>query len=253
MVHGGQDSAGGARGVFITFEGGDGAGKSTHIRFLAKALRRHGLEVVSLREPGGTPIGEKLRQVVLDPGNGELSDESELLVFEAARAQLVSEVIKPALERGAVVLCDRFTDSTLAYQACGRGLSAEFVRRANEFACQGVFPCRTILLVAGGSAASLKRATRRGADRIERGGAAFHARGMEGVLEAARRAPARIRTVESAGKRSDTARAVFAQLADLFPWMADELDDGRLFAQLDRPPRRRNRGGRPARKEGGRG
>ena len=154
MSDGIENIAASHRGLFITFEGGDGAGKSTHIRFLSEALRVHGCEVVSLREPGGTRIGEKLREVLLDPRNDDLSDQAELLVFEAARAQIVAEVIKPALDRGAVVLCDRFTDSTVAYQAYGRGLSLDFVRRANEFACQGIVPDRTILLTAGGSSAA---------------------------------------------------------------------------------------------------
>ncbi|HIT45825.1 MAG TPA: dTMP kinase [Candidatus Aphodovivens excrementavium] len=238
-------SAQDGRGLFITFEGGDGAGKSTHIRFLASVLRKRSYEVLSLREPGGTRIGEKLRRVVLDPGNEELSAESELLVFEAARAQLVSEVVKPALARGAVVLCDRFTDSTVAYQAYGRGLSLDFVQSANAFACQGLSPDRTVLLTAGGSSTSIKRATRRGADRMERSGQEFYERVACGFKEAAQRDPARIRVVESAGKRSATARAVFEQLCDLFPWMSDDLKSNpALFARLDRPPKRGHRGKR---------
>ena len=126
-----SNKAGQRRGVFVSFEGGEGAGKTTHIRFLAETLEARGFEVVRLREPGGAAM----------------CDACELLVYEAARAQIVEEVIKPALERGAVVLCDRFFDSTTAYQAYGRGLDADFVRRANQFACQGVVPDRTILLV----------------------------------------------------------------------------------------------------------
>lgn len=238
-----------ARGIFITFEGGEGAGKSTHVRFLAKALRRQGLEVVCLREPGGTDIGEALRAVVLDPAHGEMDDRAELLIYEAARAQIVSEVIRPALERGAVVLCDRFADSTLAYQAFGRGLPREFVQQANGFACQGVSPDRTILLVTGGSASrGLKRATQRsGADRLEQAGVAFHNRVNDGFLRLAADDPERIRVVESADRRSVTAKAVFAELVDLFPWMADEAVCGPdFFAQLD--VRRRPHG-----KRGGRG
>ncbi|MEE0844686.1 MAG: dTMP kinase [Eggerthellaceae bacterium] len=231
------------RGLFITFEGGDGAGKSTHIRFLAQVLQERGEEVLSLREPGGTRIGEKLRRVVLNPGNADLSDQAELLVFEAARAQLVAEVVKPALDRGAVVLCDRFTDSTIAYQAFGRGLSLDFVRRANEFACQGIVPDRTILLTAGGSGKSIKRATRRGADRMERSGQQFFDRVAAGFADLAQREPGRIRVVESSGRRSDTARAVFSQLEDLFAWMSDESQcDDALFARIN--PVRRGHGKR---------
>lgn len=237
MDHGIDNIAASRRGTFITFEGGDGAGKSTHIRFLSEALRVRGYEVVSLREPGGTRIGEKLRRVLLDPCNDDLSDQAELLVFEAARAQIVAEVIKPALDRGAVVLCDRFTDSTVAYQAFGRGLSLDFVRRANEFACQGIAPDRTILLTAGGSSASIKRATRRGADRMERSGQEFFERVAAGFKDAADREPGRIRVVESSGRRADTARAVFKELSDLFPWIADEAQcDDAFFALINRRP-----------------
>ena len=149
-----------SRGVFVSFEGGEGAGKTTHIRFLAETLEARGFEVVRLREPGGTAIGDKLRSIVLDPGNAAMCDACELLVYEAARAQIVEEVIKPALDRGAVVLCDRFFDSTTAYQAYGRGLDADFVRRANQFACQGVVPDRTILLVPPSTKDGLIRATK---------------------------------------------------------------------------------------------
>lgn len=238
MGHGNDNSKASRRGLFITFEGGDGAGKSTHIRFLSEALLAHGSEVVCLREPGGTRLGERLRRILLDPRNDDLSDQAELLVFEAARAQIVAEVIKPALDRGAVVLCDRFTDSTIAYQAFGRGLSLDFVRRANEFSCQGIVPDRTILLTAGGSSASIKRATRRGADRMERSGREFFERVAAGFRDAAERDPDRIRVVESSGKRADTARAVFGELADLFPLMADEsVCDAAYFASINRRAR----------------
>ncbi|OUO88032.1 dTMP kinase [Gordonibacter sp. An230] len=222
-------------GIFITFEGGEGAGKTTHIRFLSEALERHGREVVRLREPGGTVIGEQLRGVLLDPRNTALSDEAELLLYEAARAQIVSEVVRPALERGAVVLCDRFTDSTVAYQGYGRGLSREFVDEANAFACQGIVPDRTILLVAGSDARTgLARATHRGADRLERAGEGFHARVNDAFLEIARDDPERVRVVASDRRKSRTAAAVFAELSDLFPWMEglDESDPA-FFGRLD--------------------
>ena len=223
------------RGIFITFEGGEGAGKTTHIRFLAEQLRAHGREVLCLREPGGTDIGEQLRNVVLDPRNDAMSDEAELLIYEAARAQLVVQVIAPALARGVVVLCDRFTDSTVAYQAYGRGLSRAFVDNANGFACQGVRPDRTILMVTGGTAKTgLARATHRGADRVERAGEEFHARVNAAFLEIAKSDPSRVRTVMSADRKSRTAAAVFSQLEDLFPWMADvEKRDPAFFERLD--------------------
>ena len=234
------------RGIFITFEGGEGAGKTTHIRFLSEKLRERGREVVRLREPGGTAVGEELRAVVLDPKNDNLSDEAELLIYEAARAQIVAEVIRPALERGAVVLCDRFADSTIAYQVHGRGLDAAFVEQANAFACQGISPDRTILLTTGGSARTgLSRATHRGADRLERAGEEFHTRVNEGFLDIARAHADRVRVVQSAARKSRTSELVFRELADLFPWMADVVDDPSYFAPLDvrRPRLQGARGG----------
>ena len=234
------------RGIFITFEGGEGAGKTTHIRFLSEKLRERGREVVRLREPGGTAVGEELRAVVLDPKNDNLSDEAELLIYEAARAQIVAEVIRPALERGAVVLCDRFADSTIAYQVHGRGLDAAFVEQANAFACQGISPDRTILLTTGGSARTgLSRATHRGADRLERAGEEFHTRVNEGFLDIARAHADRVRVVQSAARKSRTSELVFRELADLFPWMADVVDDPSYFAPLDvrRPRPQGARGG----------
>ena len=225
------------QGIFITFEGGDGAGKSTHIRFLVAALEQHGCEVVQLREPGGTHIGEQLRSIVLDPDNETMADECELLIYEASRAQIVNEVIKPALARGAVVVCDRYADSTLAYQAFGRGMNRQFIERANAFACQGVVPDRTILMLTGGNAATgLERATHHGdADRLELAGEQFHERVNEGYLALAAEDPERIRTVVSDGSKSETARKVFAELSDVFAWMPDVLEnDLGLFDGLDK-------------------
>lgn len=213
------------RGVLITFEGGDGAGKSTHIRYVADELTRRGREVVRLREPGGTPVGESLRGVVLDPAHDELSDKAELLIYEAARAQLVAEVIEPALARGAVVLCDRFTDSTIAYQAYGRGLPIDFVRRANAFATGGLVPDRTILLVCGGAGAALARAKGRGeGDRLEQAGEAFHARVNKAFLKLAKRDPKRIRVVRSSKSRRQTAAAVARELVDILPELKEKAE-----------------------------
>ena len=242
-------------GVFVTFEGGDGVGKSTHIRYVADELRRAGREVVCLREPGGTGIGESLRAMVLDPDNGEISSEAELLIYEAARAQLVCEVIRPALERGAVVLCDRFADSTIAYQAYGRGLPLDFVRRANTFATGGIVPDRTILLVLGNTRKSLARATGAGAgDRMEQAGEVFHSRVNRAFLKLAKRDPKRIRIVRSSSSRKATAAAVAAELADILP----ELSARAAGATPSQPAAPQGAGtakGKPQakRKRGGRG
>lgn len=228
----------GARGVFITFEGGDGAGKTTHIRFLERSLREHGLEVVSLREPGGTDVGEALRRVVLDPAHEALSDRAELLIYEAARAQIVAEVIRPALARGAVVLCDRFFDSTIAYQVYGRGLDRAFVDQANAFATGGIMPDRTLLMVCGGARHGLGRvASRRTADRLELAGTEFHDRVDAGFAALAAQDGERIRVIDSSGARSLTSALIFQELSDLFPWMADAREcSEEFFAALDRPP-----------------
>lgn len=223
-----------APGLFITFEGGDGAGKSTHLQLVAEALRDRGIEAVCLREPGGTIIGEQLRSTVLDPGNYVMVDECELLIYEAARAQLVFQVIKPALQRGAVVLCDRFADSTVAYQCFGRGIPRDIVDRVNEFSCQGVWPDRTILMMTGGDAEmGIGRATNhKHADRLEMAGLEFHERVNGGYLALAAADPARIRLVVSDEPKPATARKVFGQLADLFPWMEGEGCDGAYFKDL---------------------
>ena len=251
----GQPEGDSPRGVFVTFEGGDGVGKSTHIRYVADELRRAGREVVCLREPGGTGIGESLRAMVLDPENGEISSEAELLMYEAARAQLVCEVIRPALERGAVVLCDRFSDSTIAYQAYGRGLPLDFVRRANTFATGGIVPDRTILLVLGNTRKSLARATGAGAgDRMEQAGEVFHSRVNRAFLKLAKRDPKRIRIVRSSSSRKATAAAVAAELADILP----ELSARAAGATPSQPAAPQGAGtakGKPQakRKRGGRG
>lgn len=251
----GQPEGNSPRGVFVTFEGGDGVGKSTHIRFVADELRRAGREVVCLREPGGTGVGESLRAMVLDPDNGEISSEAELLMYEAARAQLVREVIRPALERGAVVLCDRFSDSTIAYQAYGRGLPLDFVRRANAFATGGIVPDRTILLVLGNTRKSLARATGAGAgDRMEQAGEVFHSRVNRAFLKLAKRDPKRIRIVRSSSSRKATAAAVAAELADILP----ELSARAAGATPSQPAAPHGEGaakGKPQakRKRGGRG
>lgn len=252
---GGQLEGDSPRGVFVTFEGGDGVGKSTHIRYVANELRRVGREVVCLREPGGTGIGESLRAMVLDPDNGEISSEAELLMYEAARAQLVREVIRPALERGAVVLCDRFSDSTIAYQAYGRGLPLDFVRRANAFATGGIVPDRTILLVLGNTRKSLARATGAGTgDRMEQAGEVFHSRVNRAFLKLAKRDPKRIRIVRSSSSRKATAAAVAAELADILPELSARAE-GATPSQPAAPHGEGAAKGKPQakRKRGGRG
>ncbi|MDR1712750.1 MAG: dTMP kinase [Coriobacteriales bacterium] len=206
-------------GVFITFEGGEGVGKSTQILLLARRLEAMGYRPLCLREPGGTPIGEAIRAVLLNPANTALDITAELLLYEAARAQLVSEVIKPALAQGGIVLCDRFTDSTLVYQGIARGLGLEAVRRANQIGSQGLTPDRTIVLVNDPEVA-LSRAARDGADRLEAEGLSFHRQVYAGFEQLAAAEPQRVRLVAANEGKAETADKVFSQLADLFPQAA---------------------------------
>lgn len=213
----------GLAGTFITFEGDDGVGKSTHIRLLAESLEELGYEVVTLREPGGTSIGEQLRAIVLDPKNPEMTPETELLIYEAARAQIVSEVIMPALERGAVVLCDRFADSTIAYQGFGRGLDIGFIESANSFASLGLAPARTLLMTCPDSTSKTERLSRRESkDRLDSADGDFHANVSAGFAQLSSKSAARIKTIDASGSYTHTARQIAASLEDLFPEMAGE-------------------------------
>ena len=209
------------RGLFITLEGADGCGKSTQTAILADRIAATGREVVRLREPGGTAVSEKIRALVLDPENSEMAPECELLLFEASRAQLVRQVIEPALARGAVVVCDRFYDSTFAYQAAGRLLAEPTIRAANALGSCGVAPDRTLVLDMDTDAA-LSRATRDGADRMEAEGVAFQRRVREGYLRLVAEEPHRVRRVDAAGTVEEVTGRLADALADLLPDPAGE-------------------------------
>jgi len=191
-------------GKFITFEGGEGCGKSTQVQRLRTALERDGVEVVLTREPGGTWLSEEIRRLIKDQDADAPCARSELLLFLAARAQLVKNVIRPALEAGKWVVSDRFSDSTLAYQGYGRGLPLDILAAANDFACEGLVPDLTLLLdVAPGTAQARRRgreaATHTSADHIERAGDDFHERLRTGFAELARQHPERIVTIDANG------------------------------------------------------
>jgi dTMP kinase len=164
-----------ARGLFVAFEGGDGAGKSTQARLLAASLRSAGHQVLLTREPGGTPIGESLRSLVLDHGQGEIDPRTEALIFAAARAAHVSQAIVPALGRGDVVVTDRYIGSSIVYQGVGRGLGAGSVRELNEWATEGLWPDLTFLLDVEESEGRARRTAHETAeDRLESEPDAFH-------------------------------------------------------------------------------
>lgn len=205
------------RGKFITFEGGEGCGKSTQAAFLKESLENEGLTVVMVREPGGTGLGEKIRALLKDELEDPPCDRAELLLFEAARAQLVEETIRPALEKGAWVISDRFSDSTLAYQGYGRGLPLDVLRRANEFAVRGLKPDLTVLLdVPPETAASRMRrresVTGTSADRIECAGEEFHERLRRGFIELAGAEPERFARVDAGGSEDEVRERVWKSL-----------------------------------------
>lgn len=181
------------KGLFITFEGVEGCGKSTQIERLRGYLSdERGLAVVVTREPGGTVVAEAIRRVLLDPAHAGMASITELLLYEAARAQHFRECIAPALAAGEVVLCDRFTDSTVAYQGAGRGLDAAMIAQLNSIAAEGVSPDCTFLLDVP-VAVGMERVRGRGAtDRIERESLDFHEKVRQGYLALAEDAPERI-------------------------------------------------------------
>jgi dTMP kinase len=185
------------RGLFITLEGGEGAGKSSTAEALTQRLEARGLTVVHAREPGGTPLGERLREILLDLGerNVALDALSETLLFMAARAELVVSVIAPALERGEIVICDRFADSTRAYQGFGRGVDLTTIDQLNAVATRGLRPDLTVLLDLP-SAEGLARASNT-ADRFGREDTAFHKRVREGYRTLAAREPERWLAVDA--------------------------------------------------------
>jgi len=178
------------RGLLVTFEGGEGSGKSTQIERLADFLRAEGHEVVEAREPGTTPVGEAVREILLVTGPEHLSAESELALFLAARAQLVAEVVRPALDAGSIVLLDRFGDSSVAYQGYGRGLDPERVTALNAFFTGDLEPDLTVLIDVPVEA-SLERSGDRAPDRMERAGEGFHRRVRAGYRELAMNEPER--------------------------------------------------------------
>jgi dTMP kinase len=177
-------------GLFIAFEGGDGAGKSTQAARLSDALESRGLTVLRTREPGGTPIGEKLRSLVLDHGHGTIDARTEALMFAAARAAHAHQVIRPALAQGTVVITDRYVDSSVAYQGVGRGLGAEGVLSLNEWATEGLHPHLTVLLDVDPAHGRRRRTAGDTAeDRLESEPDEFHSAIRHGFLDLAEAAP----------------------------------------------------------------
>lgn len=199
--------------MFITFEGPDGSGKTTQARMLADRLRGAGCDVLTTREPGGTAVAEKIRQILLHEEDEEIGGETEALLYAAARSQLVRNVIRPALDRGQIVVCDRFIDSSLAYQGEARSLGWERVLRINEEALDGLWPDLTVLLeLPPGESFARMDAAGRENDRMEESDLRFQESIREGYRRLARREPGRFVVLDGRCPPEETAGEVWTQV-----------------------------------------
>jgi len=203
-------------GRFISLEGGEGAGKSTLLGGLRDYLHQHGVQLLQVREPGGTTLGEAIRSLVLDPAHAALSAESELLLMFASRAQLVRERIQPALDAGQWVLCDRYVDASYAYQGGGRGQPLERIAELERWACDGVRPDLTLLLDLPVSTGRARAAGRGAADRIETEADAFFERVRQAYRDRAQAEPQRFRVIDASLPPGQVLAAAIAATAHLF-------------------------------------
>ena len=201
------------RGMFVVFEGGEGAGKSTQVLRLSKRLRDEGRDVVVTREPGGVPSAEAIRSLVLDPDHRDMDARAEALLFAAARAEHVAQLIRPALDRGAIVLCDRFVDSSIAYQGVARRLGVERIAAINDWATQGLKPDLTVVLDIDPSV-GLQRAGRVNAapDRMESQSASFHQQVRQAFLARATAEPGAYLVLDATGEPDAIASAIAKRL-----------------------------------------
>ena len=204
-------------GVFIVFEGGDGVGKTTQVELLCEWLADAGHEVVKTFEPGDSPVGAMIRHIVLDPATGEMSPRAEALLYAADKAQHIFSVVGPALRRGAVVICDRYVDSMLAYQGGGRVLQLEDVERIARWATEDLQPDLTVVLDAELSDGVHAKSTK---DRLESAGDLFHERTRLFFLDLARRAPQRYLVLNARAPREEIAAQVAARVAPLLSAVA---------------------------------
>lgn len=191
------------KGIFITFEGTDGCGKTTHARLLYLYLRKNGRSAVFTREPGGTPLAESVRKILLDSRH-HISPLAELLLYEASRAEHVAKIILPALKAGKTVVCDRFFDATVAYQGYGRGLDLKMIEQLNAFASRGLTPDLTILLDVAPEKGLTRIKKLRKNDRMEKEKISFYRKVRSGYLSLARKFSGRIKVFSSAGSVAET-------------------------------------------------
>ncbi|MBQ3234623.1 MAG: dTMP kinase [Clostridia bacterium] len=192
------------KGKFITFEGCEGSGKSTHVTLFKEYLDRNGIDYIFLREPGGTEISEKIRKIILDIENKEMTDEAEALLYAAARAQLISEKILPALREGKLVVVDRYVDSSFAYQGYARGLGIEFVKKINSFAIENCMPDCTVFLDISPRVAFERKGGADKDDRLELSGIDFHENVYKGYKKLIENEPDRFVVIDPTGTKQET-------------------------------------------------
>lgn len=204
------------KGLFITFEGTDGSGKTTQIRLMKEYINNKGYEVVLSREPGGTRVSELIRDLVLDPANVEIYPLTEMILYAASRAQHVAQVIRPAIDMGKIVICDRFVDSSYAYQGCGRGVDLKIVTDVNRVAIDGMIPDITFFLDIDPEIAIARRINSTGADRIEQEKIDFHTRVYDGYKKMALLYPDRIKTIDANKSIKEISSQINEYLTELF-------------------------------------
>ncbi|MHB8063314.1 MAG: dTMP kinase [Ruminiclostridium sp.] len=203
-------------GIFITFEGTDGSGKTTQIMLMEKYMREKGYEVVLSREPGGTKVSELIRDLVLDPENTEIVPLTEMILYAASRAQHVAQVIKPAIEAGKIVICDRYVDSSYAYQGGGRGVDLKMIADVNRVAIDGMSPDITFFLDIDPEIAIKRRIDATGADRIEKEKMDFHRRVYDGYRKMALLFPDRIKTINADKSINEISSEINEYLEEIF-------------------------------------
>lgn len=202
------------KGKFVTFEGCEGVGKSHQLRRLKEYLDLNNIEYFCTREPGGTVVSEKIREIILDGNNVSMTDECEALLYASARAQLLKEVVKPKLDAGTLVICDRYIDSSFAYQAYARGLGFDFVASINSYAIKNFMPDLTIFLDLPPKQAFMRKGGVDKSDRLELSGIEFHNKVYQGYLELAKKYPERFYVIDASGQKEETQAKIISALKE---------------------------------------